>query len=1060
MNPKLKKLFVLASVCVMSVTSCLNENSDPNDGVDKLPGNVASVQSQVASMQSSVADMKSVQEALMETSGIPDAVSAEFDACVTAVEEHVAAVEAGMTAVDVTLAAMALQKEIAAVVCELEVRAELLAGDDAALLKEKLDALEAGVCSWLGSHFEGYYAALAAEARLNALISAAESQNLSVDALVSDVEAGLRSEDASGILPELLASVEENIKAAEELKSRLVALNAELEEGYTQALKSSSDSSADIRKLNSKAASVLKAASASVSDLMSKVSSCEDQITDLDDRLAKVEADINKLLGMIQSLTFVSEYSEDSAVAYYSMDLGKVDQTRADEGKKVRNAESNFKLSYLVRPASAASALAEKTLWNKDVTIKGYEVPRFQLMAANYEFKNLEIEDVTADASTGLVTLVVTNGFTNDFYFEEVGAKVGLSVVSGKTDITSKFVEVLPKDKSGKVYAESLTLTPTSLTLQKGATAQLKAVVTPADVTDKGVVWNTYGSNLFSVDGGGKLTGNKAGDESPVEVTANATDKWGRTLTAVCNVTVTPAFAIRGADFVEVGGTITLDIESPDFVDPKLLTWSIDSYSASITSTADGKCEIFCKADKYDTEIKDYAPVTVKCVIAGATPVELTKDIRLVVLQPKSLEIAGLAYDEEVMDLKLGSDVNINGTILPESVDKNKFRVTCTTNRSDIAKPDYTGSTHFTGVAYGKAPVVVTIQDETSGYYFWPRNKKIERNITLNVEPYWVESVSLPTTITLNPDDETSITPEFTSDVDGHQPTNTKNGEHMIWTIVEQSTSGVIELTSDGVISAKKIGTAKIRVTTDGEWTAKETKYAECIVVVEKKADNAPVVGHYYYSNGTWGSSSTAPSGTSVVGVVFSTSNATLADSRLANDHSTCTHGLVVCTKEFTSGYGSYLEYGNNGVPKYLTNNSWPLPDAGIANGYTSTLALQGYQTFRGGSSDYMTIVEVLENSTVPALNGDVASTGWYIPSFKEMQMLREAMSSVNSSLNGVGTKVGTGAYWTSTMFDSPADNYDDLFANPINMTTGDWDNPNLVGRTERTLPVRIILAF
>ena len=100
MNKQIKAIFVLAFTLVMSVTSCLNEVSDPNGGGNALPGNVESLDSQVAAMKISVGDLESVSGALVgvaETLDV-DALKAELESCTASVQDHIASVESGAQA--------------------------------------------------------------------------------------------------------------------------------------------------------------------------------------------------------------------------------------------------------------------------------------------------------------------------------------------------------------------------------------------------------------------------------------------------------------------------------------------------------------------------------------------------------------------------------------------------------------------------------------------------------------------------------------------------------------------------------------------------------------------------------------------------------------------------------------------------------------------------------------------------------------------------------------------------------------------------------------------------
>ena len=1062
MNKRLKTIFVLAMTVVMSVTSCLNETSDPNSGENVLPGNVESLDSQAAAMKTSVADVKSLQDALDGMSKVADAdrLIADLATCGAALEEHIASIEAGADAFKATLEAMRLQKKLAVVIGEIKAYASDL---------KELAALEAGVKSWLGEDFENLFAVLVEEARIDALLKTLKAQDISVDAIISDVEAGLRVEDSKNELPALSGSVAKNIESASELKSSLAALSTELEDCYAKALKSSSsETKKTLASLNTKASALLEVSQDTLDELAASIAACEALIADLKDRLTKIETDLETLAGMIQSLTFISEYSEESAIAYYSMNLNQVDATRADEGKKVRNAESNFKLNYLVRPAAAASALAEQSLWNDGLTVKGYEAPLAQLKSSVYDFKDLVIEGVTADAGTGLVTVTVTNAFTDKFYFKEVGAKVALSVVTGQTDITSKFVEVQPKDRSGKVYAESLTLTPTSLSIQNGTSYLLSAVVSPESVTDKGCTWENYGTEFFTIDQSGKLTATSVG-VSPVKVTANATDEWGRTLSEECTVEVTHAYSILGEAYVEEGAEITLSIESPEWINPELLTWEFktpvtECYYASLTvDEENGRCQV--KGLKMFFQ-DGYKPVYIKCSIEGLAEGDkaLIDSVYVVTKQPKSISIEGLPSNTDQITKKINETFTLSASMHPTGVSLDYFRIIYESGNQEVAKVGFDNG-YVECLDLGTAWIDVTATTALSHNYFYPERDEIKRQVAVNVEPYWVASVYIPSSITLNPGDETTITPTFTSDVENVPPTR----NDVVWSVVDNSDNAIEFDVKTGKITAVKAGVAKIKVITAGDWTtpndAEDAKWAECSVVVEEKSAAAAQIGDFFYSDGTYGSSATSSSGAKAIGVIFSTTNPTLADVKLP---ATCTHGLVVATDQYVSDLGYF---STNSTPQIKNYGGTALFDTDVANGYSNTVAINAWSMDKGVASGtggrYYGEMFRSDSYGVPGKHtASVASpanaSAWYIPSYREMQMIYENLDVINNSLNAAGGTAVAGDYWLSTFVEYYTKDYTIDYFKPWSASTGNWVSTMWTTSYGATYEknVRVVLAF
>ena len=112
-------------------------------------------------------------------------------------------------------------------------------------------------------------------------------------------------------------------------------------------------------------------------------------------------------------------------------------------------------MTFLVRPAAAADALAQT--WQESLSVVGYYANRIQ-QQATVNIQSFDITNAVATHGKGLLTVTVNNAFDDEFYFKEKGAMLALSVESGKNNCASKFVEIVPRDISGKVYAESICL--------------------------------------------------------------------------------------------------------------------------------------------------------------------------------------------------------------------------------------------------------------------------------------------------------------------------------------------------------------------------------------------------------------------------------------------------------------------------------------------------------------------------------------------------------------------------------------------------------------------------
>ena len=82
-----------------------------------------------------------------------------------------------------------------------------------------------------------------------------------------------------------------------------------------------------------------------------------------------------------------------------------------------------------------------------------------------------------------------------------------------------------------------VSLDQTELSVEEGATAQLKATVAPANAKNRAVAWKSGNPETFTIDGNGKITGVKAGSATAVVTT----DDQGKTAQAKVTVTAKPA---------------------------------------------------------------------------------------------------------------------------------------------------------------------------------------------------------------------------------------------------------------------------------------------------------------------------------------------------------------------------------------------------------------------------------------------------------------------------------------------------------------------------------------
>ena len=124
------------------------------------------------------------------------------------------------------------------------------------------------------------------------------------------------------------------------------------------------------------------------------------------------------------------------------------------------------------------------------------------------------------------------------------------------------------------ILVTKITISGAPASMKIGATATLKATVTPSNATNKAVTWKSSNTSIATVDTNGKVTAKKPGT---VTITATAKDRSG--VKADCKITVLPLVSkivITGAPAEMVmGKSATLKATvTPSNAGDKSMTWS------------------------------------------------------------------------------------------------------------------------------------------------------------------------------------------------------------------------------------------------------------------------------------------------------------------------------------------------------------------------------------------------------------------------------------------------------------------------------------------------------
>ena len=1037
--------WLLASIVAFCFTSCLNEVSDSNLGTGELRGNVATVSEQIVSIKVSLAEMKSIQSSLDEISELKDAATG-FDACITSLNGHIAEVEDGMSDVDATIAAMEIQSQIAVVVGRLKVQLYSSKSPD---LQSNIFSLEKGVASWLGKHLNKYFVIASYHAGLETMVEIADSQVLLADAIASDVEVGLLVGDSSD-LDEVISSVNSNSMELTKLSEQIAALCNEVKMGYVESIKSPNiDTNVTLETLNDRVKAAAEQSENTLENLYKRVEACESAIAEINARLERIEADMADMLNMIQSLTFVSEYSTDKAHAYYQMDVNSFvsDSNLPYCGKAKRTPAGNMELSYMVRPAAAAKALNANA-----VGVIGYYAKSITTRSVDAsDYIDFEVTDVAVtNEERGIIKVAVKPAFKEEFYYKEVGAKCALNVKSGKTDITSSFVEILPIDYSSTVYVTGISVSDKSIEIDKGSSCTLSATVTPSNATDRSCRWASSNNDVVTIDSAtGRVEAVGVG-EAVITVTSNGVDEWGLPHTAECRVRVNEAFRLSGASYVEMGSECNLALNYPASVGINSIDWKSSDESKAVV---DGNGKVTGVDHTYQSGDKSYGVVTISCTINNA--VILSHDIMVVVVQPKSINTPGFSEGKDELTMRVDESVSLASTIYPSNVPDGAYRIRYQSNVERFINYD-TGviNEYKNTLSPTTAYVDITVDNSDQDKYLVVGTLK--KTVIVKVLPYYVKTISFdPVEMQLG--QTVTLSPKFTSDVDGKTPTNTA----VTW---KSSNEAVATVDANGVVTAKSEGTVTITATaTDGSNVS-----GTCTVSVTqpwKSFETGDYVVRTLSGDIEFASDINDARGLGdVVGVVIANTNPRASDPMLP---STCTHGVAIALGEgegkwwsdapSSSPYKVYEWATQNGYQSIMGvdwSSSKGTHRAGTAElfvGYNNTLAIKAFVEAKGLTSEMINALNAYKGPALPA-----GASSYYLPSVAEMDAIA-AVSAMSWALSNKlesagGTKFTNTPYWTVSESGNSSSN-----AAKVNPLTGALDG---AGMKTNAAKFRYVFAF
>ena len=322
------------------------------------------------------------------------------------------------------------------------------------------------------------------------------------------------------------------------------------------------------------------------------------------------------------------------------------------------------------------------------------------------------------------------------------------------------------------IEVESLSIDKTSIQLKVGETVTLSTTVNPSNATYKTVTWSSSDASIATVEDG-KVIALKIGTAT---IKAKAGDK-----TATCSITVVPTEVSsitldKSSASLKIGETITLTATvGPDDATDKTVTWTTSD--ATVATVSNG----VVTAKKIGT-----ATITAK---AG----DKTATCSITVV---ATEVSSITLDKSSTSLKVGETVTLTATVGPD--DATDKTVTWTTSDATVAT---VSNGVVTAKNLGTTTITAKAGDKTATCSITVVATEVS-SITLDKSSASLkvgETVTLSATV--NPSDATDKT--------------------VTWT----TSDATVAIVSNGVVTAKKLGTATI--------TAKAgEKTASCTITV------------------------------------------------------------------------------------------------------------------------------------------------------------------------------------------------------------------------------------
>lgn len=329
------------------------------------------------------------------------------------------------------------------------------------------------------------------------------------------------------------------------------------------------------------------------------------------------------------------------------------------------------------------------------------------------------------------------------------------------------------------VQVSSVSVTPTTLELPKGETADLIATVLPENATDKSITWSTSDASVATVSNSGKVT---AVDEGTATITVKSVDGEK---TATCEITVIiPVSSLsitpQTLELTEGESADLIATILPENATYKTVSWNTDDNNVVVVSKGG--------------RITALRPGTAK--ITASTGNGLSASC-IVTVKAKEIPVSSVSVSPTSLSLTEKETAKLTATVEPSNA-TNK-NVTWSSNNNLVATVDKNGE--VTAVRAGTATITVTTEDG---------EKKASCEVVVSVPVIHVSSISVyPSTLQMTEGDTRTLSISIS-------PRNATD-KSVTWS----SNNTAVATVENGTVHAVGAGNATITVTTnDGEKTA------------------------------------------------------------------------------------------------------------------------------------------------------------------------------------------------------------------------------------------------